>query len=136
MKKTKILFYFLFLINLNLFAQKNTKKSVQPIESARILKIKASEIGDKICYSQNWTNMVSEKGFFIFKSSERKTDYEMIVDCYIEKKLGDKIQIRIAKIESNNSNQYSNPTYKGIEMFEGDILWINPIKDENWIICE
>jgi len=137
MKYLKIIIITVFLTNSLAYSQKkNTKKSIQPVETNRVIKIRTSEIGDRICYSQSWTNTESEKGFFIFKSYEKKTDFEMIVDCYIEKKVGDKIQIRIAKIESNNSNQYSNPTYKGIQMFEGDILWINPIKDENWIICE
>lgn len=136
MKYLKLILFTLILFNQNLYAQKPIKKNVQPKESNRIYKIRNAEIGDQICYSQNWTHTESHSGFFDFQSYKKETNFKMIVDCYIEKKNGDKIQVRIAKIESDNNDLSLNPTYRGIKMYEGDVIWINPIKDEDWIICE
>lgn len=132
----KAIFYLFFIIVLqNGYSQKKQKIS-NPIDT-RVSKIKSAVVGDIICYSQNWTHSEIKKGFlFIKDSDEIKTNFEMITICYIERKVGNKIQVRVGSIESNVSEKYTTPTYKDIPLYVGDIIWVDPIKDKNWIICE
>lgn len=105
-------------------------------EKNRIAKLKSSEIGDRICYSQDWTHTTSSEGFFGFGAYENKVKYKMMVICYIERKEGNKYQVRVANIQSSDGNNYTTPDYKGVKMSEGSIHWISPLTDKNWLICE
>lgn len=115
--------------------EKNRIAAIE-FEKNRKLKLKSATVGDRICYSQNWSHTESSSGFFGFGAYENKINYKMMIVCYIEKKEGDKFQVRVANIESTNKNEYSTPDYKGVKMREETIHWINPFTDTNWLICE
>lgn len=115
--------------------EKNRLAAIE-FEKNRKLKLKSATVGDRICYSQDWSHTESSSGFFGFGAYESKINYKMMIVCYIEKKEGDKFQVRVANIESTNKNEYSTPDYKGVKMREESIHWINPYTDKDWLICE
>ncbi|MCC6187205.1 MAG: hypothetical protein IT256_08650 [Chitinophagaceae bacterium] len=115
--------------------EENRKRAIV-FEQNRILKIKSSTIGDRICYSQDWVYTESNSGFFGFGAYENKINYKMMLICYIEKKEGNKLLVRVAKVKSNNETHSGIPTYKGVSMFEGSEHWVNPYTDNNWILCD
>jgi hypothetical protein len=115
--------------------EKNRLAAIE-FEKNRQIKLKSANVGDRICFSQDWTHSEKSSGFFGFGSYENKTEYKMMIICYIERKEGTKMQVRVANIESSNRNQYSTPDYKGVKMTEGSIHWVNPFTDTNWLFCE
>lgn len=105
-------------------------------EKKRIAAVRLANVGDRICYSQNWVHTEKDPGIFGIGSYTQKTNYQMIVVCYVERREGNKFQIRVASIKSSNNQQYSIPDYNGVKLTEGSIHWINPMEDRSWIICE
>jgi hypothetical protein len=115
--------------------QLNNQRRIE-FEKSRKLNLKSVTIGDRICYSQDWTYTKSEKAIFIFGATTQVINYKMMVICYVERIEGSKMQVRVANVESSNNTKYSTPDYKGVKMTEGSIHWVNPYTDTNWLFCE
>lgn len=87
--------------------------------------------GDKICYSQDY---VHSEYFLWFKAGE--TNYTMRVVCFVEQNInnGERLQIRVGRVESSNSDHYTTPEIDGIKYNKGDVLWIKPLSNKKWRI--
>ena len=99
-------------------------------EKRRLAKFRSAMPGDKVYYSQEWTHTDN----WIFWSD--KTKYTMRVVCFVEQNVnnGERLQIRVAHVESSNSRHYSTPKIDGVELRKGDVLWIKPLNDHSWQI--
>ena len=99
-------------------------------EKLRLEKLKKAMPGDRVFYNQEWTHTDN----WIFWSD--KTKYTMRVVCFVEQNVnnGERLQIRVAHVESSNKNYYSTPKINGIEYRKGDVLWIKPLNDLSWQI--
>ena len=61
-------------------------------------------------------------------------EYKMMIICFVEKVLGDKMQVRVGTVSSSNKKEYATPVINGVEYQKGDIIWIKPLNDSNWFI--
>jgi hypothetical protein len=111
------------------------------IENERIQQRKDAfsnaKIGDRLCFTQNWSRTEEGLWLIIKLTSDKKINYTMNIIAFIEQINGDNFMIRIAQISSSNKNEYSTPDIKGLKYREGDIVWINPFLGENkdWYFC-
>jgi hypothetical protein len=112
--------------------KRREEENIRNREIYRQNKIKESSIGDRLCYVQGWLN--KDPGIFGFFSSTTK--YSMVIICFIENINKDNYQIRVGDVSSTNSNYYGQPEINGIKYSKGDIIWIKPLKDTNWNLCE
>jgi|GEM_PF-5187252 len=106
-------------------------------EKNRISKIKSATEGDKICYVQNRVSVYDDRDYFFgfqIGGSRQEVNYSMKVICFVEKNLGEKIQIRVGTVSSSNKKEYAQVVIDGVEYSKGDILWIKPLKNSNWFI--
>jgi tetratricopeptide (TPR) repeat protein len=99
-------------------------------EERRLAAIRDAEIGEKLLYSENWT---WEKGMWIFRKGGKFT---MMVICFIERKEGNRYQLRVGDIQSSDSNQYASPTINGVKVSKGDIIWAKPLEGKMWVYGE
>ncbi len=106
-------------------------KAEQQYEQDRESSIKKASIGDRLCFSQGWSRTES---FFFQKYTA--ANYTMSIICFIERVEKENYQIRIADISSSNHNEYSNPNINGVKVSKGDIIWVKPLGDSNWHICD
>lgn len=128
-----------------LTAENNSKKQAENERLAktkyneeRIKKLKTGQVGDRICFSQDWIHRTEYK-VFLGVGNETSQSYKMRVICYIERKEGDRYQIRVANIESSNKNNWSYPKLNGVELKEQSLHWIKPndyLNNIEWNICE
>lgn len=97
-------------------------------EEIRKERIRNAKEGDKIYYEQQY---VWESGFWIFKE---QGNYTMKVVCFVEKNVdnGERLQIRVGRVESTSNNHYTTPEIDGIKYYQGDVIWIFPLRDRNW----
>ncbi len=97
-------------------------------EEVRQERIRNAREGDKIYYEQRWT---WSEGWWIFKESG---SYTMKVICFVEKNVdnGERLQIRVGRVESSSKDHYSTPEIDGIKYNKGDVIWIFPLRDRNW----
>lgn len=97
-------------------------------ERQRVERIRNAMEGDKIYYSQDWKHT---DNFFFFSHD---THYTMRVVCFVEKNVnnGERLQVRVGKVESSNSSYYSVPKIDDIEYRKGDVLWIRPLENKGW----
>ena len=109
-------------------AIKLEQKRLQEMESKRVSYIKKATVGDIMVYTQDWEHKESWLlGYF-----QKNTQFKMIIKCFIERIEGEKFQVRIADVSSNNNEKYATPQIKGIDVRRGDIIWIKPFQDKNW----
>ncbi|NGM62896.1 TonB family protein [Sphingobacterium sp. SGG-5] len=99
-------------------------------EKKRIAKIKAAQIGDRIRFKQRGKFIEQNPRPLENEKNEYTTYYSTNVIAYIERTEGDRMQIRIADVQSSLHN--NPPIYKGVKMTEGSIHWINAISDKRW----
>ncbi|RRD59884.1 WG repeat-containing protein [Tannerella forsythia] len=108
------------------------------IDKQRINRLKQATVGDRICYIQDWSTTYDDREYFLgfhLWGSETKVHYSMKVICFIEKIVGDKVQIRVGNVASSNKKEYATPIIDGISYYKGDLLWIKPLKEgSNWFI--
>lgn len=100
----------------------------------RLRKLKAAQVGDRICFSQGF---IREERFLW--TTFTTDNYQMNVICYIERKEGDRLQIRVASIRSNSNSSWSVPKINGIELTEQSLHWIKPseyLTNPAWNICD
>lgn len=97
-------------------------------EEIRKERIRNAREGDRIYYEQVWT--WRSGGWFLRTSGS----YTMKVICFIEKIVnnGERFQVRVASVESTDSEHYSTPEIDGIKYSKGDVTWIEPLWDRNW----
>lgn len=107
------------------------KRLAEEDEKNRRRKIAECQPGDRICYSQDY---VHSEYFLWIKASE--TNYTMRVVCFVEQNInnGERLQIRVGRVESSNSDHYTTPEIDGIKYSKGDVLWIKPLNDKKWRI--
>lgn len=104
-------------------------------EKERVNRIKNAREGDKICYVQNRVKVYDDRDYFfgfVISGSRQEVNYSMKVICFVEKNAGDRLQVRVGTVSSSNKNEYATPVIDGVEYQKGDILWIKPLKDDNW----
>ncbi|MDR0509929.1 MAG: TonB family protein [Rikenellaceae bacterium] len=90
-------------------------------EKERLLAIKNAGIGDKLEYSETWQWRDGSWIFFTLTGS-----YSMKVTCFIERKEGDRYQIRVGDVTSSDPERHTTPTINGVRAGKGDVLWIKP----------
>lgn len=99
-------------------------------EKMRMAGIRSASEGDKIYYSEEFEH---SNGVLldIFLKKQR---FNMRVVCFIEKIInkGERMQVRVASVESSSDRYYATPYIDGIKYFKGDILWIQPLYDKRW----
>jgi len=98
-------------------------------EERRLYDIRNAEIGEKLLYSESWT---WQEGW-IFVERGR---YTMMVTCFIERKEGERYQLRIGDVKSSDPNRHSSPTINGVRVSKGDIIWARPLVDDRWVYGE
>ena len=104
-------------------------------EKERLNRIKNAREGDKICYVQNRVSVYDDREYFfgfLTSGSRKEVNYSMKVICFVEKNAGDRLQVRVGTVSSSNKREYATPVIDGVEYQKGDILWIKPLKDDNW----
>lgn len=101
-------------------------------EKRRVEEIQNAMEGDRIAYSQDWQH--SESDGFLFWRTTTRTNYKMKVICFVEKNVnnGERLQVRVASVESSDDRYYSTPIIEGIKYSKGDVLWIRPLKNNGW----
>ena len=137
-------------INKEIFTSMSTRTSVDLnfIEVERLAKIKYNQeriknlklvqVGDRICFSQGWVHHKEYKVFLGVGNVESQ-NYTMRVISYVERKEGDRYQIRVANIESSNNSNWSYPKLNGVELKEQSLHWIKPndyLNNIEWSVCE
>ena len=99
-------------------------------EEMRMAGIRSASEGDKIYYSEEFEH---SNGVLldIFLKRQR---FNMRVVCFIEKIInkGERMQVRVASVESSSDRYYATPSIDGIKYSKGDILWIQPLYDKRW----
>ena len=107
---------------------KRNAEEKQRIEVAirRISEIKNAEVGDKLLYSETWS---WKEGFWV----QQTGTYSMVVTCFIERKEGDRYQLRVGDVTSSDSRRFSTPTINGVKVSKGDIIWARPLNDSKWV---
>jgi len=106
-------------------------------ENERVAKIKKATEGDMICYVQDRVSIYDNRSYFLgfhISGKREEVEYKMMIICFIEKVLDDKMQIRVGTVASSNKKEYATPIINGVEYQKGDIIWIKPLKDSNWFI--
>lgn len=126
-------------------AENNAKKQAENERLAkikynqeRIKNLKLAQVGDRICFSQGWVHH-KEYRVFLGVGNVETQNYTMRVISYVERREGDRYQIRVANIESSNNNNWSYPKLNGVELKEQSLHWIKPndyINSMEWNICE
>lgn len=114
------------------------EKALAEYNKERIKNLKVAQVGDRICFSQDWIHRTEYK-IFLGVGNETSQSYKMRVICYIERKEGDRYQIRVANIESSNKTNWSYPKLNGVELKEQSLHWIKPsdyLNNIEWNICE
>jgi len=101
-------------------------------EQRRVDEIRNAMEGDRIAYSQDWQH-TEEDGILFWRTTTR-TNYKMKVICFVEKNVnnGERLQVRVASVESSDDRYYSTPIIEGIKYSKGDVLWIRPLKNNGW----
>ena len=128
-----------------IIAENNAKKQAESERLAkikynqeRIKNLKLVQVGDRICFSQGWVHHKEYKVFLGVGNVESQ-NYTMRVISYVERKEGDRYQIRVANIESSNNNNWSYPKLNGVELKEQSLHWIKPndyLNNIEWSVCE
>lgn len=122
-------------------ARQNAEKeriAKEKYNQERIKKLKVAQVGDRICFSQGWIHHKEYKVFLGVGNVESQ-NYTMRVISYVERKEGDRFQIRIANIESSNRDNWSYPKLNGVELKEQSLHWIKPtdyLNNMEWSICD
>lgn len=109
------------------------------IKNNRIQQIKNTQIGDMICYTQDFVHHEdSESILFITTKDEVNVEYTMTIKFYVENKVNDRLFLRVVKVTSNNKNYSATPKFKEIELYENTTIWLlqnDFFLDTFWKVC-
>ncbi len=110
------------------------------IENNRIQHIKNAQIGDKICYEQDFIcDKKADKWMGIISYDNAvHAEYKMNIVAYVENVVDDRILIRVIKVSSSNNEYYNTPTINEIDLKKDEKVWIKPndyVYNKTWNIC-
>ena len=105
------------------------QRQAEEREKYRQEKLRKCQPGDKIYYSKDYHSRETFLGYTISRSS-----WTMRVVCFVEQNVnnGERLQIRVGSVESNNDDHYTTPEIDGMKYNKGDVFWIKPLNNSGW----
>ena len=111
--------------------ERNRLNEIQKKEAEvrRVADLKKAQVGDKLLYSETWH--WEEGWIFIDRGA-----YTMMVTCFIERIEGDRYQLRVGDVSSDDNRRSTTPTINGVRVNKGDLIWARPLNGNQWVYGE
>lgn len=114
-------------------AEEERRQAAIKAEERRIDEIRNAIEGDRIVYCQDWKH-TEYTNFLFWRIPSESSTYKMKVICFVEKNVnnGERLQVRVASVDSSDDRYYNTPIIDGIKVSKGDVIWIRPLNNSGW----